>query len=160
MKGEVGVSLLEMLIVVAVLGILGSVALPRFSLLNDSFHRFNARAILVQDLKRAQAQALTEGCRGIFVMHSNNRGYRYGCDYLPYSPGATPEPDLVSFQRNLPPRVSMTVSDPMIFNSRGTSVDINDIMQNVTIILFDNSSGTPVEFARGTLLGTGLFSFD
>jgi len=65
-----------------------------------------------------------------------------------------------SLQRNLPANMTITSSDPIIFNSRGQAVDVDDIMSNLTISLIESGDGGPETFASGTLLGTGVFSYD
>ena len=151
---------MDMLVTMAILGTIGAMAAPQLSTLSSSFNRLNARTILIQDLKRAQAQALTEGCRGIFTFDASNESYSFGCDYLSYDTSDTPVADTISFQRTMPDRTQVTVSTQVIFNSRGQSVDKDDIIQNVTLSLFDTTSGSAVLYNTGTLLGTGLFSFD
>lgn len=156
-KRQSGVSLVELLLAIVIFALIGLIGLPNYALLQESFDRMNARAYLIQDLKRAQAEALTLGCRGVFTLSSDGRNYSFGCDFLEYS--TPPTADSESFSRLLPGdiRVASSISDPIIFNSRGYSVTIGDIMQNVDLTLkrADNTV-----YASGTLLGTGLFTFD
>lgn len=155
-----GYTMMELLVTLSIVAILGLAALPAFTPLSDSFNRLTARSVILQDIKRAQAQALTEGCRGIMTIDGNGESYSYGCDYLPYDVSDPPAPDLVTFVRNLPARTEISSSSDLIFNSRGLAVDQDDVISNTTITLYDTSSGSPVQFSQGTLLGTGLFAFD
>ncbi|MCB0360287.1 MAG: hypothetical protein KDD44_11650 [Bdellovibrionales bacterium] len=136
--------------------VVGAIAVPQFTGLNEPLQRLNVRAGLLQDLKRAQAETITIGCRGIFTISAGGNSYSFGCDYLPYDTNYPPQSDVTSFQRTLPSGVSVTANAEVIFNSRGQSVDANDILSNVTISLSDGSG----MFATGTLLGTGLFELN
>ena len=53
----------------------------------------------------------------------------------------------------------MSVSGPIILNSRGQTVDAADVLTTVTIQLWEEVNGVPTAFATGTLSGTGVFSF-
>lgn len=160
LKRLAGFTMLELMVALAIVGVVAYIGVPQLSGISSSFSRLNARTVFLQDLKRAQAQSLTEGCRGIFSVDDDNSGYSFGCDYLAYDESETPSADIVTFRRNLPDRVRMNVSSQIIFNSRGESVDIGDILQNVDVTLSYNEGGTYAPYATGTLLGTGLFSFD
>lgn len=156
-RNELGFTLAEMLVVISLLGLLTMSAAPKFTELSASFDRMNAKSYIIQDLKRAQAESITEGCRGIFAVDADSNGYSFGCDYLSYDTAVPPSADTISFRRQLPSTVRVTVTAPIIFNSRGHAVDPDDILNNVTINL-NNVDG--VNFAAGTLLGTGVFTYE
>lgn len=142
------------------MGIIGFLGLPQFRGLSASFERLNARTIFIQDLKQAQAKALTEGCRGIFTFYPNNEGYSFGCDYLAYDTGSPPQADVLAFSRSFATGIRVTPSEQIIFNSRGLPVDENDIITTVSVHFVDSSGDELYAFASGTLFATGLFAFD
>jgi Tfp pilus assembly protein FimT len=153
---EQGITLMNVLAAMTVAAIVGALGIPQLATLTKSFDRFNARSALIQDLKLAQAQSVTEGCRGILKIAADGESYVYGCDYLGYDVDADPSPDSVTFTRLLPDYVTAVATGPIIFDSRGQSVDVDGIVQNVTIQLRSRAD----TFATGTLLGTGVFSYD
>lgn len=150
---------MELVVVIGMLSIVGYFTLPHVPALSGVFDRSNARAFLMHDIKRAQAQAITQGCRGIIEIATNGKSYRYGCDFLSYDTSINPAPDVTSFMRNLPNNIVMTASSPLIFNSRGQAVDRDFIINSVTIELVDASLGEGVPFAQGLLTGTGVFNY-
>ncbi|HMO02077.1 MAG TPA: hypothetical protein PKD37_00805 [Oligoflexia bacterium] len=136
------------------------VATPGFQQIRNSINRSNTQLLLLQDLRKAQAHTVTEGCRGIVRIASNQRSYSFGCDYIPYSAANPPLPDSVVFLRYLPSSITIASSGPIIFNSRGQTVDVNNNLTNTTItLLLDSGSGSPSLFATGILRATGFFSF-
>ncbi|MCB0320752.1 MAG: type II secretion system protein [Bdellovibrionales bacterium] len=159
-SAEHGETLLNVIVALAIIGTLGALGLPQLSRISASFDRLNAKTVLVQDIKQAQAKALTEGCRGVFQIQNSGQSYTYGCDYLPYDSDIPPAADTVSFSRVLPEGIAVTPSTQMIFNSRGLPVDAYDVISNVTVTLSDSSQGSAEQFATGTLYGTGLFVFN
>ena len=154
-----GFSVLELLVAMAITAILSFVALPKLATLSESFNRVNAKSYLLQDIKRAQAETITQGCRGIIVVSAGGDSYSFGCDYLAYDASASPQPDKVFFVRNLPNKVTLSTSGNIILNSRGQTVDKDFILSSVTLTLWERQSGTPVSFASGVLTGSGIFSY-
>lgn len=150
-----GFTILELLVVMTLFAILAFIGLPSLSELSDSMNRANARSYLHQDLKRAQAETITQGCRGIVKIAPDGASYYFGCDYLDYDTAASPTPDKLIFTRYLPNRITVSSSGPVILNSRGQTVDINDIMTSLTLTLYESSQ----QFAQGTLTGTGVYSY-
>ncbi|MCB0324732.1 MAG: prepilin-type N-terminal cleavage/methylation domain-containing protein [Bdellovibrionales bacterium] len=155
-----GFSLLELMVALVVLAVLTGLLAPNFATISGSFDRLNARSNLLQDLKRAQAESLTKGCRGIFQIAVGGNSYSFGCDFLAYDPASPPSYDQQSFSRTLPSGVQVSASSQIIFNSRGQSVDENDVISTTTITMTRSSSEGSETFVSGTLLGTGLFALD
>lgn len=139
--------------------LLAAYAIPQYSRMSDSFDRFNARAHLLEDIKRAQAFSLAEGCRGILTIAGDGNSYDFGCDYLAYDAADPPSADSIQFTRNLGDDITLASSTSVIFNSRGQTVDKDDIIQNVTFTLTSSAKGSTGTFATGTLLGTGVFQY-
>jgi prepilin-type N-terminal cleavage/methylation domain-containing protein len=154
-----GFTLIELVVVLTVLTVISSIAVSKFRPIESSFQRMNARSLLIQDLKRAQAEAITWGCRGIFAIADDSSGYSFGCDFLEYDTSTAPAADRVFFTRKMPTGISITASQPVIFNSRGQSVDLDGVMVNVDVDLQDYENDASTIFASGTLLGTGVFSY-
>ncbi|NBW40782.1 type II secretion system protein [bacterium] len=160
LKKASGFSLLDLLVAISIIGIVGFLGIPQIQNISASFNRLNTRTVFIQDLKQAQAKALTEGCRGIFTFLEDNSGYSFGCDYLAYDSSYPPQADIISFSRSFPSGISVNPSQQIIFNSRGLPVDANDIINSVSVNFVDSSGGSVYAFASGTLFATGLFSFD
>lgn len=159
-KIESGFTLLELLIILSMISIGAAITIPNLSGMSASFNRLNAKSYVVQDLKRAQAHTITQGCRGIVTISASGTSYSYGCDYLAYDTSDPPAADSTTFVRNLPPHTKIATSDTIIFNSRGQAVDADDILSNRTVTFYDTSSGADESFATGTLLGTGVFTIE
>ena len=157
---EIGVTVIELVLVCCIISTLAYIALQRIGEFKSSMDRFNARVYLAQDLRRAQAHTLSEGCRGIFVIATTGKEYSFGCDYLNYDTNSSPVPDVYLFRRDLPSGVKLTANKKVFFNSRGESVDIDGIIDSVTISLSDTRFGTERVFSSGSLLGTGLYKVD
>jgi len=154
-----GFTLANLLVTISILAISTAAALPQVSRLRATFNRMNAEAYLTQDLKRAQAESITQGCRGIFIIAPDGRSYSFGCDYLVYDTTVPPQPDNVTLRRKLPDNFLIQASQPIIFNSKGQTVDASGIISNTTITLVETGHGAARDFASGILLGTGVFSF-
>jgi prepilin-type N-terminal cleavage/methylation domain-containing protein len=154
-----GFTIFELVITLSISSILALTAIPKFEEIQASYHRFNSRSFLIQDLRRAQAFTLSEGCRGILTVASDKKRYSFGCDYLTYDTSNPPSPDSVSFEREMPVGITIELSQTIIFNSRGESVDADGIVSSVPISLVDSRAVDSSSFADGTLLGTGLFNF-
>lgn len=156
-NNEKGTTLTELLVVMAIGGIIGATALYRYVIPESVFDRMQARDIFVQDVKRAQAEAITQGCRGIFTVAGDGRSYTYGCDFLSYDTTNPPAPDSTSFSRTLPGSVSLEVDKPIIFNSRGQAVTNAYVITTVSVELSDDYEA---DYSTGIIYGTGLMSLD
>lgn len=157
---ESGISMLELLVALSFTGLMFGIALPQVAELKSSFNNLNAKSYFVQDVKRAQAEAITQGCRGIIKIAADGESYSFGCDFLSYDETADPTHDVTSFVRNLPTGVRIAASAPIIFNSRGQAVDPFYIISNSTVTFSEWNGGGYSPFSSGTLLGTGAFSFN
>jgi Tfp pilus assembly protein FimT len=153
---EKGFSLLEMVTLLVFITIIGTLGIPQLAELGKSFDRFNARNHLLEDLKRAQAESITEGCRGIVNIVDQGTRYEFGCDYLDYDTTANPVFDKIRFARDLPFNMKVTATGPIIFDSRGQAVNTGGITNNVTLSL----AAADQTFATGILLGTGVFTYE
>lgn len=155
-----GFSAIELVVVMSIFAVLAAIAAPKFNELAGSSERFAARAHLLEDIKTAQAFTLTQGCRGIMTVASDGRSYSFGCDYLAYDTAETPVADSIEFTRELAGDVTMEADAIIILNSRGQTVNITDQQVNIVIELESEIQGTREVYARGTLLGTGVFEYD
>ena len=154
-----GFTAFELVVVLFLTSILAAYAIPQYSLMSDSYDRFNARAHLLEDIKTAQAFSLAQGCRGIITIAPDAKSYTFGCDYLSYDTADPPVPDSIEYTRNLDGDVTVAASGTVIFNSRGQTVDKDDIISNITFTLSGKVEGSTQVFATGILLGTGVFSY-
>lgn len=157
---EAGFTVIEMLIAIVILAILGKTAISMTVSTLDSADKSSAEVQVVQHLRRAQATAVTEGCRGIFATGNSGQSYSFGCDYLPYSTATPPVPDSTFFNYYLPTGITISTSALIIFNSRGQCVDSSNVLTTRTVTLTSSQSVTPYDFATGTLRATGFFSYN
>jgi prepilin-type N-terminal cleavage/methylation domain-containing protein len=157
MKSCRGFSFIELIVAMGVGAIIAYFAVPELYTIQASYKRLNSKSDVLQDIKLAQAYSITEGCRGVLKIDTDANGYTFGCDYLSYDTANPPSHDTVYSRRTLPSRVSISVSGPVIFNSRGQSIDTSYTMTNRTITLTDTDIGV---FATGLLYGTGVFTFE
>ncbi len=155
---QAGFTLMELIVTLSIAAIFGRVAAFEFPALVQSFNRMDARSLVVQDIKRAQAEAITWGCRGVVTVIEGGREYTFGCDFLDYDTNIPPAADRIFLHRELPDRIILSVSGPIIFNSRGHAVDPYGDMNNVQVSILESGRAAPV--AQGTLLGTGVFGYD
>lgn len=151
-----GFTLYEVLMVLVITAVLGAIAVPQLAELNRPMYRMNARSGVIQDMKRAQAESITKGCRGILKFFNDGRNYSFGCDFLPYDVAIPPSADNITFSREFPGLIKATAENTMIFNSHGQSVDADGIISNAQVVLSDQGYA----FSNGILYGTGLFEFE
>lgn len=157
---EAGFTVFELMVAIVITALVAYAAIPRFDELNASMERMNVRKNVLLDLRRAQAETVTHGCRGIFKIAANLRSYSYGCDYLAYDTANPPSADGIIFSRTLPTNFYISSDQIIIFNSKGQIVDEAAFIDSRTVTLSENTSGPTVVFATGTLLGTGLFEYN
>ena len=158
-KNSKGFSMVDLIVALSLFLLLSMIALPKLPEYMTTFNRVNARTHLIQDLRLAQAETVTPGCRGIFIIDGDNGGYTFGCDYLPYDTSDPPSYDEQEFSRTLPDNITVDSSARIIFNSRGQVVDKDDVLVNRTVELTDTSDGS-VKFMTGTLYSTGVVVVD
>lgn len=158
-SSSAGFTLIELLVALMLISIVTAIAVPRTMEYADSFNRFNTRSWMLHDLRRLQALALNEGCRGILSIATDGGSYSIGCDYLDYNTSTAPTPDVVQFTRSFPIGFTLSASAPIIFSSRGQAIDQFGILNNVTVTLVDSTGGTGVTYGVGTLHASGFFSF-
>lgn len=153
--GSAGFTILELIVVIMMLSILAHGAVSGTMATLKSADKNSARVQVVQDLRRAQATSVTEGCRGIFEVINSGSQYTYGCDYLPYDTDPIPSADSITFTGTLPNGITMTTDSLIIFNSRGQVVNTNYSLVTRTVTL----TTVGQDFATGTLRATGFFSY-
>jgi prepilin-type N-terminal cleavage/methylation domain-containing protein len=156
---ERGYSLMELLVAMGMFSILVSLAIPHYIEFNKSYNREHARTLFLHDLKRAQAETITQGCRGIFTIAIDGHSYSYGCDYLPYDTNDPPDFDVIKFTRVLPTGVSVAFDNTLIISSQGKIVDTEGTLDTRAVTLLQNDSGTYVPFTTGSILATGLLNY-
>ena len=153
-----GFSLMELLVSIALVTIIGAAAVIGISDLRGSYDRLSAMAEFEEHLRLAQLKSVSEGGRGILVVATGGASYSFGYDYLPYDTTSPFTPDTTEFSKNMPNLITISVSGTIIFNSSGRVIDENGIFTSHTITLYDSRTGSPVQFATGTLTSTGVLS--
>ena len=150
-----GFTLIELLISMVLVSILAGIAIPNMYKLSDAINKRNAELQVLHDLRYAQATTVEQGCKGIFTVSSNGKSYTLGCDYVPYSSLSSPVADRTLKVQSLPAGISLSVTAPIYFNSRGQVTDSYGVLITNTIVL----KADGVAFSTGTLRPTGFFEF-
>jgi prepilin-type N-terminal cleavage/methylation domain-containing protein len=119
--GNRGFSLLEILVVLALLGIIFVFASPQLSSSTPAVERANVFKELRFDISRARTEAAAKGVRTIIAIGEDGKSYSLGYDYLPYNDPI--EADDSFLDVNLPNTVSLASSQTIIFDPRGFLVD-------------------------------------
>lgn len=155
-RGDAGFTVIELVVAFAILAIVAVGAVPAASELYDSFNRFTAETLVIEDLRRAQLTTVQEGCQGIFKMSADGSEYQFGCDYVPFSTSASPAIETTLFTRELPARVTMSTDATVIFNTRGQVIGSDGYLTSRTVTMYISGS----QYNSGTLRPTGFFEFD
>lgn len=79
-----GFSLIELILVIAILGILSSIAVPAYSRLNDEYILNITAMELAQELRYAQQIAFNEKVNIIFDLNIDDNRYEIRTDTTPY----------------------------------------------------------------------------
>ena len=151
-----GFTVFELMVTICILGLLARYAVEMTFQTLSSGNKNTARILLVQELRRAQAMAVTEGCRGIWSLGNSGNTYSFGCDYIPYDTNTTPAADVAKFAGSFPAGMTMSVSSQLIYNTRGQLVDASNALVTRTVTLSAGGSS----FASGTIRATGFFSYN
>lgn len=159
-RSERGFSMLELVVTMTIASILASTAISQFTELNSVFDRWNARTLLLQDIRFAQAKSVTQGCRGVITIAGGGNTYSFGCDYLDYDTTDPIAADTIFINRTLPTSINLATDGTIIFNPKGQIIDSSGALQTRTISLTDTGGGESVEFATASIYATGVFVFD
>lgn len=108
-KSEQGFSLIEVMIVVAIFGILAAMGVSNYPELAEGVTRANARQQFEFDVRRARASASSEGAIAVLEIGMGGDSYSVGLDYAPFA--APPAPDEVLFTRELDSSITIGASD-------------------------------------------------
>lgn len=155
-----GVTLLELVAGLFCITLFAGMAFPHFDHFRNSFNRMNVRQTVLQDLRRAQSESMSKGCRGIFSISSDQHSYSFGCDYLDFNPSAHPVADDMIFQRLLPDHIYISSDALIIFNSQGQIVDKESSAASRIVTLADDMDSKLHAFSSGVLSQNGAFEFN
>ena len=155
-RSERGVTLMDFLVTLSIFLILTSVGVTHLPEFIESFEKKNAKEQVQGDLTLAKVKAVNEGARAILSISSDGSVYTLGLDYLPLSTDSPPAVDEVVFTRALPRRVSVSVDQTLIYNTRGMVVDESSDLTTTTLTL--NYRDTA--FMTLTIYPTGSFDID
>jgi len=146
-----GFSLAEMLVAVAIIGIVAGMFVQQFSDFQGSFKRSDAKQTFESDVLRIRNEAVSKGARALLVLNSTGDGYTAGLDYVPYSSSGSI--DNTIFQRSFPYGVTATLSQSIIFDTRGYLIDLSGTFTTtaVTMMLDGNTFYTPTVFTTGAI---------
>jgi prepilin-type N-terminal cleavage/methylation domain-containing protein len=152
MKNQQGMSIIELLVTVAVIGILCRIMTLSFVDFRESFSQNNSRFQLDADLRRLRNEAVAAGGRGVLTVSPDGTSYSLGLDYAPFA--TTAAPDRVIFTRKLPRNITLVTSRTILFDTRGYVSTEGGATTTVVVILkhFTNS------YFSATLYSTGALS--
>ena len=152
-KSTQGFSAIEIIVTLTLVSILTALAVPRFSEMNRSLGRSDARNQIDFDLSRARSEALANGGRTYFILSSHGTHYSISVDYLPYN--SLMNGDFTIVNEHLPDRIAVSTSRQIVFDSRGFVIDEQGNPSSVTITF--KSDGT--KYGSATLSPTGYYQF-
>lgn len=154
-----GFTLVELVTCLVIFSIMAFAAVPEVLAFYRSFDKRNAEMQVMQDLRLSQARTVEQGCNGIFKFDEDEKGYSFGCDYVPYSETNPPTWDSIIFSRDLPSKVKASSDDLIIYNSRGQVVNDQSFLSSRSITFEIQTGSTYEVFNTGTLSATGSFVF-
>jgi prepilin-type N-terminal cleavage/methylation domain-containing protein len=126
LQKEKGFTVFELLVVLVLSTIFAATALQQYADMSASFNRQNGLRQLESDLRRARAEVVAAGARGVFTIASDGKSYSFGLDYIPFSEDDPPESDSQMFRRVLPTDISLGVTN-LLYDSKGFLVDADDL---------------------------------
>lgn len=157
-----GFTIIEVLVVMAIFGILASFTQPGLVEMKASFDRMNAKQGFEYDLRRARSEALSKGVRIVITLAADGKSYTVGQDMLPYDT-TNGEHDSLLFTTKLPGNVTLLFSGSgadatkLIFTSRGFLSDIvgnRNTSQRLATLSYKGSS-----FVTATVYPVGVAAF-
>ncbi|HMO17427.1 MAG TPA: prepilin-type N-terminal cleavage/methylation domain-containing protein [Oligoflexia bacterium] len=151
-----GFTAFELVIVMLITSILASVAIPKIGELRDVRHRSAAKFQVSQHLRWIQAKSVEQGCRGLVKISPNGKRYELGCDYIPFDSNDDPSIETKFSEYELPGGVSISTDNPIIFSTRGQSIDQNGGHRTVTVKLSIHSK----IYETGILRASGFYDYD
>ena len=157
-----GITMLEVLIALALFGVLAKVAAPAIVELKASFDRNAAKQGFEYDLRRARSEALSKGVRVIITLAADGKSYAVGDDLLAYDT-TNGVADIPLFNSTLPKGVTLSFSGTganatkLIFSSRGFLSDIGGNRNTSQRVATLSYNGAP--FATATIYPVGVASF-
>lgn len=141
---DAGFTLVEAVVLIAILGILASVAAPRFLVMRD-LEGARAHRQLLSDLRHAQRQASTGGCpvQVDFETTSYHLRQRTACRSGPFTLELVdPVTNLPPYSVALPEGATLSSSlDPLVFDALGRITAVDGTTRSVSITL----AGRPLE---------------
>ena len=76
--GSLGFSIMELMVSISILALLSVGMVPTVIQWSAAYNKRNAEMLVLQDLRRAQATTVEQGCQGIFTVDGDSRGYSFG----------------------------------------------------------------------------------
>lgn len=150
-----GFTLIELLIVVVMTSVLARIAYPSFAELRRSFVRNSMKQQLESDVHRVRTEAMRQGVRALLSTSGDGSSYSIGFDYAPYSSPVAIDAGSVIVTRRVANGFSLTVSQPLMFDSRGYGVDADGAPDVATYSLSDGTE----TFLSATVYPTGLIEY-
>lgn len=148
--GSSGVSMLELLVVLSLIGLLIVILQTPLSSLLASFDRNAVRRDFTTDLRRAQNEAMRSGARAIIEIAPGGMSYAVGLDLFPFSDSINDGQQL--YQRVLPRGIVLGATANLIFDPRGYLIDEFGQLVAEQITIQKNGE----TYFSGTVFPTGI----
>jgi hypothetical protein len=149
---QVGSTIFELLITLAVTGIMASVAMLGFSTVRSSFDKSESKYQLQADLKLLRNAALELGAHAFLVINQTGSSYSVAIDYAPYA--VPPNAERILFSRPLPSGITLSVSRRVMVNSKGFTIEDDGTITTSIVTLALRSQ----PFLSATLYPTGVLA--
>lgn len=169
LSNQSGLTLVELLITISLIGIFAGVAILGFQSMRESYERMDVLTVFANDISLARLKSVTEGGRGILVVDSGANSYSFGYDYLfpDYStvPPIIYDPTGYEFTTELPDGFEISivlegsapaVHTPVIFDSKGRVIDEFGVLRSHTITLTKDG----VAYRTAVLSPGGVLTFN
>ncbi len=151
MKGS---SLIELIITISIVVLVIAAAIPSIKETRSSLLRYEGRQILEDAVMNTQAQAVSNGGRGILIFSADGSSFSIGIDFSPYNDPVVE--DNVIHIVPLPTGITALSSETIVYNSQGFLIHENNKITSTTFTLKQNETS----YCIGSIYSLGTVEFN